>query len=152
MWRRDSNPRHSAHETDKLPLLHSTMSALGFEPKTCSLKDRCSTPELCTHNVANIFRLELDLSQRQVSCNNPHYQLCYLVILSKRAGLEPAPMVLETIILPLNYLLLSLDFISPATGSPTATLLRLHPSPQYYTKSPLIKIMLKQIIKKNILT
>jgi len=27
-------------------------------------------------------------------------------------------------------------------------LLRLHPSPQYYTKSPLIKIMLKQIIKK----
>jgi hypothetical protein len=24
LWERDSNPRHSAHETDKLPLLHPT--------------------------------------------------------------------------------------------------------------------------------
>ena len=43
--------------------------------------------------------------------------------------------------------------IDPATGSPTATLLRLHPSPQSYINAPFMKrsnTSLKKINKINI--
>lgn len=63
-------------------------------------------------------------------------------------GIEPMPLVLETNVLPLNYILYYfLLYSSPATGSPTTTLLRLHPdSRPHYQELLFIK---KNKITKN---